>query len=220
MRVVTSPRFLLGPACLVLAVVAITAQEGPPLAILRGDLLESEGSDSGGEFSVRAADNHVHRCSFSDKTYVERDRQRASMTAAVPGESVEIVVDNAASAGKCYARTVYLLGRPRPKAALPRPRALPWVGSTEHFAPRGNLTFAGIVLRVNPDFLVLRTRSAGQKTVVVRQDTRFLDSGAPATLSALKVSTMVFIRAGKNFDDEIEAYQVVWGDIILPPSDR
>jgi hypothetical protein len=30
------------------------------------------------------------------------------------------------------------------------------------------------------------------------------------------VNTRVFVRAGKSFDNEVEAYQVVWGEILQP----
>ena len=46
-----------------------------------------------------------------------------------------------------------------------------------------------------------------------------LDSIFPrqaATSASLHPNMRVFIRAGKNLDDEIEAYQVVWGEILTP----
>jgi hypothetical protein len=30
----------------------------------------------------------------------------------------------------------------------------------------------------------------------------------------------VFVRAGKNLDDQVEAYQIIWGDIMEPINPR
>jgi hypothetical protein len=32
----------------------------------------------------------------------------------------------------------------------------------------------------------------------------------------LAVNTRVFVRAGKTIYDEVEAFQVIWGDILKP----
>jgi len=36
----------------------------------------------------------------------------------------------------------------------------------------------------------------------------------------LKPNTRVFVRAGKNLEDQIEAYQIVWGEILQPTEAR
>jgi hypothetical protein len=63
--------------------------------------------------------------------------------------------------------------------------------------PRGNLTFAGVVLRMNPEMMVLHTRTEGEKRILLRADTRYMDSGLPAERAALPVNTRVFIRGGR-----------------------
>ena len=78
------------------------------------------------------------------------------------------------------------------------------------------MTFSGVVLRVNPEIIVLHTKTDPEKIVRLRQDTRYLDSGSPCTRSTLLVNTRVFVRAGRNLDDEVEAYQVIWGEIPGP----
>ena len=32
----------------------------------------------------------------------------------------------------------------------------------------------------------------------------------------LKPNTRVFVRAGRNLDDDLEVYQVIWGEILEP----
>ena len=87
---------------------------------------------------------------------------------------------------------------------------------TLSIAPRGSLTFTGMVLRMDDDGLVLRTRADGEKWILVRHDTRFREDGLRVEPSSLHSSTRVFVRAGKNLDGEIEAYEIVWGEILTP----
>ncbi|MGH9627714.1 MAG: hypothetical protein ACRD7E_05155, partial [Bryobacteraceae bacterium] len=78
------------------------------------------------------------------------------------------------------------------------------------------LTFAGVVLRMNPQMLVVRTRDEGEKHVMLREDTRYLEGGLPSERGFLNVNTRIFIRGGKNLDNEVEAYQIIWGKIAGP----
>ena len=55
-----------------------------------------------------------------------------------------------------------------------------------------------------------------RKWIVVRNDTRFREDGLKVEQSSLHSSTRVFVRAGKNLDDQIEAYEIVWGEILTP----
>jgi hypothetical protein len=70
-------------------------------------------------------------------------------------------------------------------------------------------------MRVDPQLLTLRTRR-GEQHLLLRQDTRYLGDGARVDLKSLQVNTRVFVRAGRNLDQEIEAYQVIWGSIVQP----
>jgi len=88
--------------------------------------------------------------------------------------------------------------------------------SLDYVFPRGNVTFSGVVRRLSPNILVLRTREEPEKLVLLRDDTRFLDSGFPADLSRLAVNTRVFVRGGKNIENDLEAYQIIWGEIAGP----
>jgi hypothetical protein len=82
--------------------------------------------------------------------------------------------------------------------------------------PRGDLTFAGIVARVGQDMLVLRTRAKGELRLLLRPDTRYVQDGVLADASGLGVNTRVFVRGGRNLDGDLEAYQVMWGEILRP----
>jgi hypothetical protein len=187
------------------------------LGILKGELLEWEGTERSGELSARASDNRVFRCSFDSRTYFERDRSKAAVSDMKEGDWIELVSETApGDRTSCYARTIYVLPPVRPSAPRSIERKIQARRSAflESIAPRGNLTFAGIVVRVTPEAMWIRTRADGEKTVLLRQDTRYLSGGASVDASELAVNTRVFIRASKNFDNDLEAFQVVWGEIL------
>ena len=193
------------------------AQENAPIGILRGDLLAWTGTARTGELTFRNAENRVYQCSFDGKTYFERANQRIAVAALQTGDRIEILADRKDGTGLCYSRTIHVLDL-QPAALIGgiRPRLRTSSRPTELFAPRGDMTFAGVVLRISPDLLMLRMRTNEHRAIHLRSDTRFLSEGQSLDRSSLEVNTRVFIRAGKNLDDEIEAYQVVWGSILEP----
>ena len=186
---------------------SLGAQEQAPPGLVRGKLESRAGTLTSGELSIRSAEGPLWLCSYNDKTYIERERLRIAAPGLKPGDSIEMVTSR--SSGPCYARTVHILTDPAPRARL-RARRPAW----ESIAPRGNLTFAGIVLRLDATSMLLRTRFDGQRTVLLRQDTGFAGSGRTVDSSELRVNTRVFVRAGRNLWGDLEAYQVVWGEIL------
>jgi hypothetical protein len=188
----------------------VNGQEQPaPRGVVRGTITKI----SDYTVHVRTPANQVYYCEFDKHTYIERDGQRVFAGALKPEDSVEMITDIRGSI--CYTRTVRLIPSSN-KLSTWRP----YRSSIDHIFPRGNLTFAGVVRRFNPQMLVLRTRDDAEKIVLLRDDTRFLDSGNPVDYSRLSVNTRVFIRGGKNFENELEAYQVIWGEIHGPRTTR
>jgi hypothetical protein len=211
-------RLILFPLATLLCCAADTSA---PAGIFRGALLESRGSDGKGDFYLRAADNTVYWCSYDERTYVERDGAPSAVASLSKGEAIEVVTDRGPAPSRCYARIITARAVPevpvsRVRSALrPRPRPL-----LEPVFPRGNLMFAGVVLVVDPEWVTVQTRRDGRKTFLLRADTRYSADGAAADLAALRVNSRVFIRAGKNIDDDLEAYQVVWGRFVMPPANQ
>jgi hypothetical protein len=188
----------------------LVAQDAGP-GILRGILLQAED----GVLQVRQASGSPARCGFDSHTWIERDRQRLTLAALEAGVAVEVLTDK--RAGRCYTRIIRLI--PEAVAVTPVAKRTPVVpprSAIESIYPRGNLTFAGVVLRRSPTLLVIRTRTEPEKTLILREDTRFVDSGVPTTSTQLAINTRVFIRGGKNFENVLEAYQVIWGEIEGP----
>jgi hypothetical protein len=181
--------------------------------ILRGQL-EAAVPSASGSLRVRTADGLVHLCYFDSHTYVERHGQPVRMAALEAGDPVEVLADRKGSY-PCYARTVRV-SEVKARSQRPGRTAMAARPVTERWMPRGDLTFAGVVLRLNPEMMVLRMRSGEHSLVLLRHDTRFVDSGLATTRESLAPNTRVFVRAWHNIDKELEAFQVVWGSLNGP----
>ncbi len=196
---------------------ALYGQEVTPAGVLRGTVVERDEASSG-EIAIRAPDNHVFRFRYDGKTWAERNGRRISISDMRTGEDVEIISDLAANK-PAYVRSIRVVSTvPR---ALPRYTRLPRIRSTyrspyDNIFPRGDMTFAGSVAEINADSLLLRAHGKGPTRILLRDDTRFLANGGEVTAGDLPVNARVFVRAGRNLDGEIEAYQVVWGKIFSP----
>jgi hypothetical protein len=195
-----------------------TAQLAPPLApaLVRGVLLERDTPTGSGEFSVRAADNQVFRYHFDTKTYVERENQMIDVPRLQPGEKVEVVSDTVPGSVLRYARTVHVFQDAPPPRSLSAGRLRAYRTTTERSVPTGTLTYSGVVFRVTGERLVLHTREGGDQSILLRKDTRFLENGETVEAENLKPNMRVFVKAGKDLYDQIEAYQVIWGNILDP----
>ena len=202
---------------LVLAGAVASGQENAPIGLLRGELQSWSGTARNGQFVFLTADQHSYSCSFDNKTYVERDTERVSVTGLSQGDRLEVVTDHRTPSDACYALTVHVLRAPT-VYSVPgvRPRTRPAALSRDPFPSRGELTISGVVVRVTPDLLILRSRTGERKTLRLRADTRFLSEGQIANSGSLRANTVVFVRAHKNVDDEVEANQVIWGEILQP----
>jgi hypothetical protein len=184
-------------------------------ALISGVLLERDAQTATGEFSLRNGDNQVFRYRFDGQTYVEREKEPIDVARLNPGDKIEVLSDRMPGILLRYALTIHVL----PTAALPRPAAArrprPSAGSEDRLIPAGNLSYSGVVFRVYSGRLVLRTR-AGDRSIALRPDTRYMAEGALVEGAALKPNMRVFVRAGKSLYDEVEAYQIVWGSILQP----
>lgn len=215
-RSVTGARLFRG--LLLVPVLAAFAQAPPAEApALRGVLLECDAHPEG-EFAVRGPGNEVVRYRFDAKTRVERAGVPTSFPLVRAGEVVEVSSTPIADSPLRYAALVkavdpvapHMIDRPARQAPLP-----PTLAQQPLFR-RGDLTFSGVVSFLGSGRLILRTRNGGEHTILLRQDTRYLSSGGRAASSDLKANMRIFVRAGKDFYGNTEAYQVVWGGYLQP----
>src|SRR5260370_31397048 len=193
-----------------------TAQESAPSGFLGGQLLSWAGTPRAGEFTFQATENHVYFCCSDENSYIEREKRHIAIAGTEKGDRLEVVSDQRQGSNVCYARTVHIVDEPR-IVKLPgvRPRPRP-VNTPDLAATRGTLAFSGVVLKVTPETLYLRSRAGDHSVIRLRPDTRYLMEGQPVEVGSLRANLVVFVRAGKNLDHELEAYQVVWGEILQP----
>ncbi|MBZ5600701.1 MAG: DUF5666 domain-containing protein [Acidobacteriia bacterium] len=202
-------------ACCFLLAVAVQAQSPMPVGIVRGKLVSSIGTNRAGEITVRGADG-LASCNYDARTYFEREFEMIHANALAPGDPVEVLADRRPGSTACYARTVQVTNR-RPQLYVPgvRPPLRTAPSPTEAFAPRGDFMFGGRVVSREPRQLTVMTH-AGEIHLVLRPDTRYAGDGLSADASSLKVNTHVFVRAGRDVDGFLEAYQIMWGEMTGP----
>jgi hypothetical protein len=200
--------------CLFLLLPLIAGAQFPPPE-LTGILLECDPNVASGEFAVRAPDDQVYRFQFDQKTAVERDSLEGNVGHMAAGDKVQVESEGVPGSLLRYARTVRVL-TPKPNMTLADTRLRAAVRpSFDRLPLTGNLTFAGVVSRLNSQSLVLRTR-VGEQTLLIRRDTHYVDNGGTVEAAELRPNMRVFIRAGKNVYEQVEAYQVIWGNIFEP----
>jgi len=191
------------------------AQELAPIGIVRGALIACDPT----HLTIAVDDLGTFKFLTDSRTFIERDHLRIFCSRLNQGDRLEVVYDRSPEPGVRYARLASVVTpetRSR-RAGLMAIRApLLYDDPTLSIAPRGSLTFTGVVLRLDPEGLVLRTRVNGAKWILVRRDTRFREDGLLVEQSSLHSSTRVFVRAGTNLDGAVEAYEVVWGEILAP----
>lgn len=192
----------------------LAAQESAPVGIVQGRVSLLMIRAGLGSLDITTDAGTLYQCGFDSTSLIEREHIRIPAAEIADKEKVELVVDR--KRGRCFARIIRVLGPAPVAAASGRPRVRPPLRPFETLFPRGNLTFAGIVLRTSPAMIVLRTRAEPEKVIMLRDDTRFLEDGVTSELKSLAVNTRVFVRGMRTFDDEIQAFQVVWGEIEGP----
>jgi hypothetical protein len=208
---------------LVFLAAVMAAQTAPSGGVVQGTVLEWERRPAGA-LTVRANDNRVICFQFDGKTFVEQNGKRIAMTGFDPGQAVEVIWEEGAKPRQPYALVVRLVPAAPSAAPLvprdPAPRAYRelWNSSSplDDLFPRGNLTFAGRVRELAADRLVLAGKHGEDIAVQLRPDTRYFYGGSQVAPASLRVNSTVFVRGGKSFEGGIEAYQVVWGDILRP----
>jgi hypothetical protein len=210
-----------------------------PPGVFRGALLSRQGGDQAGDLTLRAQRAGAHMdentdlvCHYDAHTYVARDHHRIAVSSLNAGEPLEILANRKPGSQACYASMVQVID---PEAERVAERAAERAADQARqfkeqnpgaraffFTPRGDRTFAGVVMRLSARSLTLRTR-AGETILALRPDTRYWEDGLGATRADLRVNTHVFVRAGRSLDGVVEAYQVMWGEILdvsSPPSQQ
>jgi hypothetical protein len=187
---------------------AAAPQTGTQVA---GVLLDRDAPAPSGEIGVRAPDNQVFRYRFDPQTRVDRDGAPLDVARLNPGDKIEVVSDRMPHADMPYAQAIHVtLNAPRaPSALRSRPEPI-------EYRPDPDLSFSGVVSRLSAARVVLRMRGGADQTILLLQNTRYMDSGSLVDAAALKPNMRVYVQAGKSLYGDVEAYQVIWGQIFQP----
>jgi len=192
------------PAALLVFGAVLPAQETMPIGLLRGSLIEWQG----GSLSVRQANGAVYDCVYDNHTLFQRNERPIQSTDLNGGEPVEVLSDRWPGTRTCYVRmlsVVYTLPK-SPRRTVPQGVA----PAIEVWVPQGYLTYSGLVAKRENSKITLKTR-AGPLTLLLHSKTRYTDAAAPL------VNKHVYVRAGRNVQGQLEAYQVIWGEILTVP---
>ncbi|HXK04107.1 MAG TPA: hypothetical protein VMS37_17010 [Verrucomicrobiae bacterium] len=192
----------------------LLSQSHQDSGLVRGVVLECEAKPEG-ELSIRTADNQVLRYRFDHKTYAEREDHLIDAARIQPGEQVEVVSDSVPGSLLRYVRTIHVVEPTPPPRPLTQGRLRAYNPNLDTVRT-GNLTYSGVVFRLSAEHLLVHTREAGDLTLQLRKDTRYIQDGQVVEAADLKPNMRVFIRAGKDLYNELEAYQVIWGKILTP----
>ena len=202
-------------ACCLFLLTPLIAAAQFPAAEQAGVLLERDTNVGAGQFSLRAPDNEVFRYQFDAKTVVQRDTLAGNMGHVRVGDQMTVDSDAVPGSLLRLARFIHVLNAAPLTLADNRVRNASFSFLLDRPPQTGNLTFSGVVARLNGQSLVLRTRE-GEQTLIIRRDTRYVANGDTVGAAALLPNMRVFVRAGRNLYEQVEAYQVIWGSILDP----
>ena len=191
------------------AAAPLCAPADMPKGLFHGQMVSWEGSPVKGVLLARTAGGIVEGCGYDALSILQLSRQRITVAKLEAGDPVEIITDHKPGSRDCYIRMLNVVPPPPPPT-----RVKPVAAARPTFdLPRGDRTISGVIIRRDARSLTIRSRD-GEQTLLLRKDTRYLGDGAQQDATAALVNTRVFVRAGPNVYGGIEAYQVMWGEIL------
>ena len=188
-------------ALVILAAANWQAQAGGP-GFVRGVVLQVDKR----EMSVRSNPGEIYRFSFDSRTWIERARERIPAAALHQGDLLEVVSDRDSRVPQ-YARMIHVLDR------TPDPRKARRAALREQ---RDEVSYSGVTIGRADQQITLRTPLDGLQRFSLIPDTQFVFSGALVGRAVLEAQTHVLVRAVQRANGEMEAYQVIWGELLQP----
>jgi hypothetical protein len=193
------------------------AQDTSPVRTLKGQLLDWRIQGLAGDLALRTEDRAITRCQVRWQSQLMRAGLRIHPHGVRIGDWVELTGDFDGNGG-CVVRTLSIRAFEHERRRPPDVPMLPMYarGYLDWLWMRGTLTFSGVVRSLEDQRLILRTRKSGVRSFAVREDTVFREGGRAVDSSALEPFTRVFVRGSRTYDGDIEAYHVIWGNILIP----
>lgn len=205
---------LLAPLLIPLALAAAENDTPTHLGFVQGTFIEGSST----RISVHCDSNTVFHFSVDERTWIERDNERIAPTSLAAGDKLEIVSDRPRPEETApYARLVRVIPPAHPRHYLVSEGNYTFRHDDPHLiTTESKLVFSGLIVSIAGAKTTVQTRMDGLKIIYLRADTIFVYKGSPAPRSALSTNSRVFIRAGRNLDNELEAYEIMWGGILDP----
>lgn len=179
-----------------------------PLGIIEGHFLSLEDS----QIQIQLANGKTMPCAVDGRTYLDRERRRLALKDLKAGDFLELVTERHGPLRPCFARMIHV------SAGQLRFGGRFEVGqvkrATETISPRGNVNLSGLVRDLQQHWLEIRTRQGEVFRLKLRPDTVFSRDGVRVTQTELAPNQRVNVRCGYSLDGELEAYHLVWGDIL------
>jgi len=188
-----------------------------PVRLLRGEVVAYAYESGIGEISIRDVLYRVHKCAVTHGTWVELNTKPVTPADVRLMMSAEVVADMRSGGGQCNVLTIYLR---EPLPPWPTIRPLATGSFLDNLWPRGNMIFTGTVRSLEDGLLVVRTRKGDEQRMRVREDTVFSTGGRVVKPLELEPQQRVQVRAGRGYDGRLEVYQVTWGGILQPDTER
>jgi hypothetical protein len=180
-----------------------------PKGLFHGHMVSWEGSPTKGILLATNNAGVVEGCGYDAMSILQLSRERVTVAKLEAGDPIEIITDHKPGSRDCYIRMLEVV-----PPAPPPSRVKPVAARQPAFElPHGDRTISGVIIRQDARSITLRTRD-GEQTLLLRKDTRYLGDGAQQDVGAMLVNTRVFVRAGPNLYGGVEAYQVMWGEIV------
>ena len=120
--------------------------------------------------------------------------------------------------GRCRIATLRFVGRAYEPNRRPRMRLD--LNPLNTVIRRGNVMYGGVIAYIDGEYLEVRTTRGERIRAQLRDDTHYFQDGLPSAFGELVLNQVVSIRAGRNFEGQLEAFYVMWGDILRPQEER
>lgn len=175
----------------------------------RCEVVERANVAGGSDLLFRDRNFRLYRC-FGDLDSLQQPNLR-------PGDVVDWSPGFDGS-GRCRIATLRFVGRAFDPARSPRLRLD--LNPLNPLIRRGNVLYGGVIAYVDGKQLEVRTARGERIRAALRDDTHYFQDGLLSRLDELVLNQVVSIRAGRNLEGQLEAYYVMWGDILRPREER
>lgn len=182
-----------------------------PSGYFRGPMAGWDGTPAKGTLNARGTDGEVFTCGFDSKSYFEFQKQRVTVDKLREGDPLEVLAYRRPGETSCYVLSLTVIPPPTPTRPTKRIDTTP-AKPTRTPVRHGNVNVSGVVLAVNSSSVTLRTRE-GEKTFLLRRDTRFFGNGLKMDRADLAINQRLAIEAGRNSEGQMEAFQLTWGNL-------